>query len=124
MRILRNIWLRSLAITCSQMTVMLITNMIVKMGSSVYSTAILDSSLQSGSFPRPISVSKNLPASIASRYISLEIQNTKCPRNVVCASYLRRAAWRGCRWCTRRARRGRPRCGPCGARGAPRRPPR
>lgn len=60
-RILRNIWLRSLAITCSQMMVILITNMMVKMGSSVYSTAILDKSLHSGSFPLPIRVSKNLP---------------------------------------------------------------
>uniref|UniRef100_A0A0A9EKF5 Uncharacterized protein n=1 Tax=Arundo donax TaxID=35708 RepID=A0A0A9EKF5_ARUDO len=43
------------------MTVMLITNMMVKMGSSVYSTAILDRSLHRGSLPFPINVSKNLP---------------------------------------------------------------
>uniref|UniRef100_A0A0A9FWU1 Uncharacterized protein n=1 Tax=Arundo donax TaxID=35708 RepID=A0A0A9FWU1_ARUDO len=40
---------------------MLITNMMVKMGSSVYSTTIFDRSLHRGSFPFPISVSKNLP---------------------------------------------------------------
>lgn len=35
--------------------------MMVKMGSSVYSIAILDKSLHNGSFPLPIRVSKNLP---------------------------------------------------------------
>lgn len=75
-RILRNIWLRSLAITCSQMIVILITNMMVKMGSSVYSIAILDKSLHNGSFPLPIRVSKNLPAT-GTQHTASPFQKTK-----------------------------------------------